>query len=96
MRGLLAPERVAARTPHPAVKETPEFVAFVARSLRALGRRVGVGDVDGLAHFRELRQVLDAAEREAARALHDYGYSWTDIALRLGTTRQAARQRFAG
>lgn len=37
---------------------------------------------------------LDAAIATAVRALHEFGYSWTEIAGRLGTSRQNARQRW--
>jgi len=36
---------------------------------------------------------LDAATRAAVEGLRGFGYSWGEIASRLGTTRQAAQQR---
>lgn len=39
---------------------------------------------------------LDEALHVAVTELHDVqGYSWTEIAGRMGITRQAARQRFS-
>jgi len=42
-------------------------------------------------------QAIDAAQqelRDAVRAAHDGGRSWGDVAMVLGVSRQAARQRF--
>lgn len=41
--------------------KNPEFAAFAGRILRAAGRRVGDGDVEGLAELVSLRCDLDAA-----------------------------------
>lgn len=52
-------------------------------------------------HFRRIvaaRRNLAAAEdelREAVRAAHDAGDSWTIIGAALDTTRQAAHKRFS-
>ena len=73
--------------------ETPEYVAFVRRSIRALGRRAGE-DPEALPLIADLAAELDAAMGEAARSAHAAGWSWTEIAARLGVSRQAARQRF--
>lgn len=43
-----------------------------------------------------LSRELDAATQQAVDGLRAFGYSWGDIAARLGTTRQAAQQRGAG
>ena len=51
-------------------------------------------------HFRRIlraREALKAAEKElrdAVRASREAGDSWTIVAVALGTTRQAAQQRF--
>jgi predicted transcriptional regulator len=37
---------------------------------------------------------LDQAIATAVTALHEFGYSWTEIAVPLGTSRQNARQRW--
>lgn len=78
------------------VVENPEFAAFAGRILRAAARRVGDGDVEGLAALVALRSDLDVAIADAVRALRSprWGYSWTDVARVLGTTRQAAQQRY--
>ncbi|WP_034240017.1 ECF-type sigma factor [Saccharomonospora iraqiensis] len=55
-------------------------------------------------HTDDLRTIADAAEavtadqarlREAVALARAHGRSWNDIALALGVSRQAARQRFA-
>ena len=80
------------------IVENPEFAAFAARILRAAARRVGDGDVEGLAALVALRSELDAAITVAVQGLRSpkrsYSYSWADIARVLGTTRQAAQQRY--
>jgi hypothetical protein len=78
------------------VVENPEFAAFAARILRAAARRVADGDVEGLAALVALRSELDAAISEAVQGLRSpkWSYSWADIARVLGTTRQAAQQRY--
>jgi DNA-binding XRE family transcriptional regulator len=44
-----------------------------------------------------LSDDVDAAIRDAITELRArHGYSWADIGLRLGVTRQAAQQRWGG
>lgn len=76
------------------VVETREFAAFVRRIVRAYSRRVADGDVDALPELRALSAEIDAAIGKSVAGLRAAGYSWADIATRLGTTRQAAQQRF--
>ncbi|WP_019810711.1 ECF-type sigma factor [Saccharomonospora halophila] len=61
-------------------------------------------DTDEVDHTDDLRTIADAAEavtadqarlREAVALARAHGRSWNDIALALGVSRQAARQRFA-
>jgi hypothetical protein len=77
------------------VVENYEFTAFSGRILRAAGRRIATGDVDALPALAGLAAELDAAIGEAVAGLRKTGYSWTEIAARLGVTRQAAHQRWA-
>jgi hypothetical protein len=74
--------------------ENPDYAAFARRVIRAHGRRVAGGDVEGLADLLALRDELDAATQAAVDGLRGFGYSWGEIASRLGTTRQAAQQRW--
>lgn len=74
--------------------ENDEYADFLRRALGAYARRVSEGDIDALTSFNAL--VAEATEQlgEAILFLRIRGYSWTDIGLRLGVTRQAAQQRW--
>jgi hypothetical protein len=74
--------------------ENREFNAFARRIIRAYGRRVAEGDVDALPELIELSASLDEAITNAVKGLRSFGYSWTDIAARVGMSRQAAQQRW--
>jgi hypothetical protein len=74
--------------------ENPEFAAFGRRIIRAHGRRVAAGDVEGLADLLGLTDELEEATQAAVDGLRRHGYSWAEIASRLGLTRQAAQQRW--
>jgi len=87
--------RRSARTGRPAV-ENSDYSAFLRRAIRSAGKRVGNGDVDGLADLLALAGELDSAIDSAVRGLRGAGYSWGEIASRLGVTRQAAQQRWGG
>jgi hypothetical protein len=74
--------------------ENDEYVSFVGRVIRAAGRRIAAGDVEALPDLAGMSRDLDAALIEAVKGLRDVGYSWEEIASRLGVTRQAAQQRW--
>ena len=74
--------------------ENPEYAAFVTRVLRAHGRRIAEGDIDGLTELVALTEELDTAITTAITGLRNSGYSWTDIATRLGITKQAAHHKW--
>jgi hypothetical protein len=76
--------------------ETNQFDAFVRRILRAYARRVAAGDVEALRSLTALSAEVDAVTRQAVTGLRDKpcGYSWSEIADRLGTSRQAAQMRY--
>jgi hypothetical protein len=76
--------------------ENAEFAAFTRRILRAHARRVATGDVDALADLVALSTSLDQAIGQAVTGLRAFGYSWAEIAHRLGITKQAAQQRWGG
>lgn len=73
--------------------ENSEFGAFTRRIMRAFSRRAG-GDVDFLPVLRDVQEEIDDLMRQAVTACRAEGYSWGEIAQRLGTTRQAAQQRY--
>ena len=76
------------------VVENTEFTAFGSRVIRAAGRRVAAGDVEALPALAALSVELDTAIGAAVTGLRRAGYSWAEIAARLGVTRQAAQQRW--
>lgn len=78
------------------VVENDAYAAFLRRVVRAHGRRVAVGDVEALADLVTLAEDLDRAVADAVLGLRKFGYSWAEIAARLGITRQAAHQRWGG
>jgi hypothetical protein len=92
-RGTERPQRTTKRRRTPV--ENTEYAAFAVRIIRAHARRIADGDVEGLAELVDLARELDTATQTAVDGLRAYGYSWADIAARLGTTRQAAHQRWA-
>ena len=61
---------------------------------RAYARRVSTGDIDTLTLMTALSADIDTAIAQALTGLRGFGYSWADIANRLGVTRQAAQQRW--
>jgi hypothetical protein len=74
--------------------ENREFNAFARRIIRAYGRRVAEGDVEALPELIQLSASVDEAITNAVKGLRSYGYSWTEIADRVGMSRQAAQQRW--
>jgi hypothetical protein len=74
--------------------ENPDYAAFATRIIRAHGRRIADGDIDSVPDLLRLAAELDAATQHAVSGLRAFGYSWGEIAGRLGTTRQAAQQRW--
>ena len=79
------------------ITENGEYAAFLRRVIRAYSRRVAQGDIDAITDMAAISTELDDAIRQAITALRDqHGYSWTDIATRLGITRQGAQQRWGG
>jgi hypothetical protein len=77
------------------VVENDDYAAFTRRVLAAHGRRIACGDIEGLTTLAALARDIDNALTTAVRGLHRNGYSWAEIAARLGITRQAAHQRWA-
>src|SRR4051812_6337067 len=74
--------------------ENDAYLVFVARVITAAGKRVATGDVEALPDLAQLAADLDAALITAVSGLRGFGYSWEQIASRLGVTRQAAQQRW--
>jgi hypothetical protein len=77
------------------VVENDDYAAFTRRVVAAHGRRIAAnGDIDALAQLVNLGDDIETAVQDAVTGLRGYGYSWAEIALRLGITRQAAQQRW--
>lgn len=76
--------------------ETHEYVGFVRRAIRGLTRRVGKeADVEELPAMLQLAKDMDDAITLAVAGLIKQGYSWAEIASRVGITRQTAHERWA-
>lgn len=75
--------------------DTQEYHAFCRRIVRAYGRRLAAEEANelDLADAVALRRELDAAIKAGARAQAERT-SWAEVAKGLGTTRQAAWQRY--
>ena len=78
------------------VVENTDYAAFIRRVIRAYSRRVAAGDIEAIGDMTRTAAELDTAIRDAVTGLREIGYSWADIALRLGITRQGAQQRWGG
>ena len=76
------------------VVENDEYAAFLRRAIRAYSRRVASGDIEAITTMAALADELEDATRQAIAGLRGSGYSWADIAMRLGITRQGAQQRW--
>lgn len=88
------PALAAKRRTRPVV-DNHDYAAFARRVLRAQARRIADGDIEELGYLVGLQREMHQAIHTAIAGLRDQGYSWADIALRLGITRQAAHQRWA-
>lgn len=82
--------------------ENEDYAAFMRRGIRAMGRRASE-DVDALVLLKGLADECDKALRTAVQTLHDdrhymvrKGFSYGEIAQRLGVTRQAVQKRWGG
>jgi hypothetical protein len=76
------------------VVENDEYGAFVRRVIAAYSRRVAAGDIEAITDMVALADDLEEATWQAIAGLRAYGYSWAEIAARLGITRQGAQQRW--
>jgi hypothetical protein len=74
--------------------ENYEYAMFTRRVLKAYARRVADGDIEFLRCMVLLVSDVEQVTRDAVRGLRAFGYSWNDIAVRLGVSRQAAQMRY--
>jgi hypothetical protein len=77
-----------------ATVENKAFDAFARRIIRAYAKRVASGDIEALAQLVELQEGVVSAIADAIVGLRDFGYSWTDVAARLGVARPPAFERW--
>jgi uncharacterized protein YgbK (DUF1537 family) len=89
-------KKALTRKPRRTAVENDSYAAFTRRILRAYARRIAAGDIDALTLITDLSAEVDAAAAQAVTGLRGHGYSWAEIATRLGVTRQAAQQRWGG
>lgn len=75
-------------------RETGDYLSMLRRMIAAAGRRVADADEVELGTLLGLRHDLDKAIAEAVNGQRRRGVSWAYIASAMGTTRQAAQQRF--
>jgi hypothetical protein len=76
------------------VVENTDYASFTRRILRGYARRVASGDIEALRHLVLLPCEVDAITRTAVTGLREFGYSWAEIADRLGVSRQAVQMRY--
>jgi uncharacterized protein with PIN domain len=75
--------------------ELGEYRKMVGRLLRSLGRRVSSGDPEDLTHLITLSREVDELLRQAIQQQRSRSaVSWSQIAAELGTSKQAAQQRY--
>ena len=74
--------------------ENDDYAAFARRIVAGHGRRIAAGDVERLRDLVALAEEVDHATATVVAGLRRVGYSWAEIATRLGITRQAAQQRW--
>lgn len=72
------------------------YVGFVRRTLSAMSKRVGAGDIAALPDLVKLRDELDVFIDDAVRQLRGepHNYSLADIAKVLGVSRAAVQKRW--
>ncbi len=74
--------------------ETVDYAAFVRRVLRSFTVRASA-DPESLALLAAVAEDARVAVNTAARNCHAVGYSYAEIAARLGCTRQSVHERIA-
>lgn len=92
LRSLVGPGRLRRRRPR-MYRENSDYAATVLRMIRSMGNRAA-GDPDLLPALLSIQSLVETGMTAAVDSLRAEGYSWADIGSRLGTTRQAAQQRY--
>lgn len=73
--------------------ENRDYMEFAQRIIRAVGRRVGEGDIEVLPALVALEADVRDAVNAAIDGLRDCEFSYAEIGERLGQSRQAVQQR---
>lgn len=77
--------------------ETADFLKGLRRMVRRAGERVAGEDMDELRMLVMVRADLEDAISKAVNGCRELGgYSWQEIGDTLGTSKQAAQQRYGG
>jgi hypothetical protein len=74
------------------VVEAADFGAGTLRMMRTYARRVGASDIEELAALWEIREAADNAMVDVVDGLRAAGFSWAQMASRVGVSRQALTQ----
>lgn len=75
--------------------ESQEYARIVSAFVRALTRRGLAGDIQALIALSQCRsQISEAMQATAVTLRTEHGYSWGEVGLAFGVSRQAARQRW--
>jgi RecB family exonuclease len=75
--------------------ETKDFGAMLSRMIRAYGNRVKDADPEDLTAMVAMRDTLDEVIVSTIAHMRSHQkFSWTAIGEAVGTTRQAAQQRY--
>lgn len=76
-------------------RECHELGSAVIRLLRALSKRAEAGDLQALNELRKIDSAVALEMLRAALALNrEAGYSWTEVGLAAGLSKQAAHHRW--
>lgn len=84
------------RDRRPRYVETDQLLLAVGRMLSAASSRVAGEDPEELRQLVELERVLAECIRRAVHGLRRNGVTWQEVGEVLGTSRQAAQQRWGG
>jgi hypothetical protein len=76
--------------------DTAEYLGMLRRMIVAGGARLAESDTDDLAAMMRLERYLALAIHRAVMGMRASGASWQDIGDAVGTSRQAAWQRWGG
>lgn len=74
--------------------DTPEYVRFVRRVLQAMRQRRAQFEPEHLGELSTLARELSAVIADVVISCREAGYTWDDIGAAVGTSKQAAQQRW--